>query len=175
MLLCLNAYSVAFASSFRALTIPRDGLAIVVGAAPRQAVALQQQRRVGRTSLGRLLQLRGQRRRDRHADALVLACGAVLAAALRATARHRQARLRAAVQVLDQEPRGLRGPRAGRRKHIDEQAELGIVVIARGNQPAHVAIAKDDVAGDGGIRQRLQPGFPCISVLDALVVRGGES
>ena len=78
------------------------------------------------------------------------------------------------MQVLDQEPRGLRRPCAGHGEYIDEQAELGVAVIARGDKPAHVAIAQDDVAGDGGIRQRFQPGFPCLGVLDAPVVRGGE-
>ena len=49
---------------------------------PRLAVALPQQRRIGGAAFGRCLQLRRQRWRDRHVDALVLPRSAALRAAL---------------------------------------------------------------------------------------------
>ncbi len=111
-----------------------------------------------------------------HGDALVLARGAVLAAALRG-ARHRQARLGAAMQVLNQEPRGLRRPCPGSpsqaRRRTDRAWHRGHSLRQRtGSRRDRKG---DDVAGDGGIRQAI----PVLRPMprrsgSASVVRGGE-
>jgi hypothetical protein len=62
--------------------------------------------------------------------------GSVLATSL-AGLRHRQPRLRPAVQVFGQEPRGLARPATCHRQHIDQQAKRGIACCRPMASPGH--------------------------------------
>ena len=74
------------------------------------------------------------------------------------------------VQILDAEPDGLARPRASDRQRIGQQPELMIEAIGGGDEFAHLVVRDDDVARFLRVRQTGKSDFPCVPVLNALVV-----
>ena len=74
------------------------------------------------------------------------------------------------VQILDTEPHGLARSCAGDCQRIGQQPKLMIEPVGGGDKFAHLIVGDDDVAHLLRIRQTGKSDFPCLPVLDALVV-----
>ena len=137
---------------------------------PRAAVALQEQRRIVGTAFRRRFQLGCQLHGDRHRIAFGLFRAPVSAAAFGGLRHHQFRPHRMIVQILDAQTHGLARSCAGYRQRIGQQPELMIKPIGDADEFAHLVVRDDDVARLLRIRQIGKSDFPCLPVLNALVV-----
>jgi len=63
-------------------------------------------------------------------------------------------------------------PRAGCRQDVDQQAKSGVALIGGRDKPKDFVIAKDDIAGLCGVRQRSKPDLPGPRIRDPRIVIG---
>ena len=100
----------------------------------------------------------------------MLFLAAVSAAALGGLWHHQFRSQRMIVQILDEQPHGLARSCAGYCQRIGQQPELMIKPIGHADEFADLVVRDDDVARLLRIRQTGKPDFPCLSILNALVV-----
>jgi hypothetical protein len=79
------------------------------------------------------------------------------------------------VQIADEKPRDLRGPRAGLRGDLDIEAEIPIERVGRIDDRARLVILEPlKVARREAFADAAEPVGPCAAIDDPVVAAGGE-